>query len=86
MRAQFLQQEKLEFKHLCDDWREGSIGKKPLTSRCRPDEKKQRFDCCIQIALFHFSSCRFSFLCLCFVVFASVLGIDSVELKVLAIE
>ena len=35
---------------------------------------------------FHFSSCRVSFLCLCFVVFTSVLGIDSVELKVLAIE
>ena len=25
-----------------------SIGKKPLTSRCRPDEMKSRFDCCIQ--------------------------------------
>ena len=63
---QFLQQEKLEFKHLCDDWREGSIGKKPLTSRCRPDVKKQRFYCCIQIDHFHFSYCRFSFLFLCF--------------------
>ena len=47
VRAQFLQQEKLEFKHLCDDWREGSICKKPLTSRCRPDVMKPRFDCCI---------------------------------------
>ena len=28
-----------DFKHLCDDWREGPIGKKPLTSRCCPDEK-----------------------------------------------
>ena len=28
-----------DFKHLCDNWREGPIGKKPLTSRCCPDEK-----------------------------------------------
>ena len=28
-----------DFKHLCDDWREGPIGKKPLTSRCCPDER-----------------------------------------------
>ena len=28
-----------DFKHLCDNWREGPTGKKPLTSRCCPDER-----------------------------------------------
>ena len=30
-----------DFKHLCDDWREGPTGKKPLTSRCCPDVQNQ---------------------------------------------
>ena len=30
-----------DFKHLCDDWRKGPIGKKPLTSRCCPDMQNQ---------------------------------------------
>ena len=30
-----------DFKHLCDNWREGPTGKKPLTSRCCPDGKSQ---------------------------------------------
>ena len=30
-----------DFKHLCDNWREGPTGKKPLTSRCCPDGKNQ---------------------------------------------
>ena len=30
-----------DFKHLCDDWREDSTGKKPLTSRCCPDVQNQ---------------------------------------------
>ena len=29
------------FQTLCDDWREGPTGKKPLTSRCCPDMQNQ---------------------------------------------
>ena len=38
-----------------------SIGKKPLTSRCRPNVKKTRLDCCNQIDHFHFSSLQLEF-------------------------
>ena len=59
-----------------------AMGKKPLTSRCRPDEVKTSFDCCTLFDHFHFSSC--SFLYLCVHVYSSVLDKDSLELKVLA--
>ena len=61
-----------------------AMGKKPLTSRCRPDEVKTSFDCCTLFDHFHFSSC--SFLYLCVHVYSSVLDKDSLELKVLAIK
>ena len=77
LRAQFLRQEKLEFKHLCDDWREGFNWQEAFDFSLSYGSK---------IGHFHFSSCRFSFLFLCFVAFTSVLDKDSVELKVLAIE
>ena len=59
-----------------------AMGKKPLTSRCRPDEVKTSFDCCTLFDHFHFSSCSFLYFSLC--VCTSVLDEVSFEMKVLA--
>ena len=60
------------------------MGKKPLTSRCRPDEVKTSFDCCTLIDHFHFPVVFF--ICAFDRVYSSVLDKDSLELKVLAIK
>ena len=41
-----------DFKHLCDDWREGSTGKKPLTSRCCPDVQNQPLSMKVKVTVF----------------------------------
>ena len=80
-----MQQDNLEFKHLCDDWREGCDGQEAfdfsLSSECEED-KIGLFQ--PKLITFTFRRCSWSFLCLCFVVLTSVLDKDSIELKVLA--
>ena len=48
-----------------------AMGKKPLTSRCRPDEVKTSFDCCTLIDHFHFPVvffiCAFVFILQCLI-------------------
>ena len=48
-----------------------AMGKKPLTSRCRPDEVKTSFDCCTLIDHFHFPVvffiCAFVFFLQCLI-------------------
>ena len=41
-----------DFKHLCDDWREGPTGKKPLTSRCCPDVQNQPRSMKVKVTVF----------------------------------
>ena len=70
-----------DFKHLCDDWREGPTGKKPLTSRCCPDVQNQPRSMKVKVTVFCGNVSNGHFVV--FDILSSVLDKESVGSKVL---